>query len=84
MTHPGGNGCHVAQWSEKDRDMLTITDPAGNVVESLRVEPVWDRPGPRILWCTGWIAYPGTEWQEEPPGQWTRAVFPDTEMARKR
>ena len=84
MTHPG-NGCHIAQWSEKDRDVLTITGPAGNVVESLRrVEPAGDRPGPRILWRTGWIAYPGTEWQEEPPGQWSRAVFPDTEMGSRR
>jgi hypothetical protein len=83
MTHPG-NSSHVALWSEKDRDVLTITGPAGNLVESLRIEPVWDRPGPRILWHTGWIAYPGTEWQEEPPGQWMRAVFPDTEMARDR
>jgi hypothetical protein len=58
MTHPG-NGSHVAQWSEKDRDVLTITGPAGNLVESLRVEQVWDRPGSRILWRTGWIAYPG-------------------------
>jgi hypothetical protein len=83
MTH-SGNGSHVAQWLEKDRDVLVITGPAGNVVESLRVEQVWDRPGSRILWRTGWIAYPGTEWQEEPPGQWTRTVFPDTEMGSRR
>jgi hypothetical protein len=55
VTNPG-NGCHVAQWSEKDREVLTILGPAGNVVESLRIEPVWDRPWARILWRTGWIA----------------------------
>lgn len=83
MTHPA-NGRHVAQWSEKDRDVLVIISAAGNVVESLRIEPAGDRPGARILWRTGWMSYPGTEWQEEPPGQWSRAVFPDTEMGSKR
>jgi hypothetical protein len=84
MTHPG-NGCHVAQWSEKDRGALVVTGPAGEVVESLRIEePPGGRPGAGILWHTGWMAFPGTEWQEEPPGQWSRAVFPDTEMGSKR
>jgi hypothetical protein len=83
MTHPG-NGCHVAQWSEKDREVLTILSPDGNLVESLRIAPAGDLPYPQMLWQTGWVPYPGSEWQEEPPGQWTRAIFPDTDMARKR
>jgi hypothetical protein len=83
MTNPG-NGCHIAQWSEKEPDVLVITGPAGNLVRSLRIEPAGDRPGVRILWRTGWVAYPGTEWQEERPGQWSRAVFPDSEMGNNR
>ena len=82
MTHPG-NGSHAAQWSG-GRNVLVIIDSAGNVVDSHATEPAGDRPPACILWHTGWTAYPGTEWQEEPPGQWTRAVFPDTGMARKR
>jgi hypothetical protein len=82
MTSPG-NGCHVAQWSG-GRNNLVITDPAGNVVDLQLTEPAGDRPPAQILWHTGWVAYPGTEWQEEPPGQWSRAVFPDTEMGCRR
>lgn len=83
MTHPG-NGCHVARWSENDRDVLVITGPAGGLVESLHIEPAGDLPYPQMLWQTGWVPYPGSEWQEEPPGHWSRAVFPDTEMGGKR
>jgi hypothetical protein len=72
-----GNGHWIAQWPVNDRNVLVITDPAGNVVESLVTQPAGDRPSAHILWHTGWIAYPGTEWQEEPPGQWSRAVFRD-------
>ena len=84
MTHPG-NGCHVARWSENDRDVLVITGPAG---EPGGIAPTLNRratfPYPQMLWQTGWVPYPGSEWQEEPPGHWSRAVFPDTEMGGKR
>jgi hypothetical protein len=65
----------IARWSGDQRGTLHITGPAGNVVDSHPVTPPGDRPGPDILWHTGWTAYPGTEWQEEPPGQWSRAVY---------
>jgi len=57
-----------------------ITDTAGNVVDSYPVPLAGDRLGPQILWRTDWLAYPGTEWQEEPRGQWSRAVFPESEL----
>jgi hypothetical protein len=79
MNQPG-NASHIAQWSGR-WDKLVIIDPAGNVVESLLTEPAGDRPSAHILWHNGWIAFPGTEWEEEPPGQWSRPVFPDSEMS---
>lgn len=78
------NGSHTARWSRDQKDILVITDAAGNVVESHPARSAADRPGAQILWNTGWMAYPGTEWQEEPPGQWPRPVFPESEMSRKR
>jgi hypothetical protein len=82
MTHPG-NGSHVARWSDKDRGVVVITGPGGGLVESLRIEPAGDLPYPQMLWQSGWVPYPGSEWQEDPPGHWTRAVFPDTQMGGK-
>jgi hypothetical protein len=82
MTHPG-DGRFVARWSAKERGALVITDIAGHVVDSRTVPLAGDLPYPQMLWQTGWVPYPGSEWQEEPPGQWSRAVFPDTEMGGK-
>jgi hypothetical protein len=67
----------VARWSTDQPGTLHITSPAGEVVDAHTVTPPGDRPGPQILWHTGWSAYPGAEWQEEPPGQWSRSVFRD-------
>lgn len=69
------NNRGIARWSRDQGGTLHITSPAGNVVDSHPVTSPGDRPGPDILWRTGWTAYPGTEWQEEPPGQWSRAVY---------
>ncbi len=80
----GANGSHTARWSREQRDRLVITDKAGKAVDSHAVQPAGDRPGARILWDTGWMAYPGAEWQEDRSGQWSRAVFPESEMGRKR
>jgi hypothetical protein len=65
----------IARWSRDQPQTLLITDLIGNILDSHRVPAPGDRPGPETLWRTGWCAYPGTEWHEEPPGQWTRAVF---------
>jgi hypothetical protein len=31
----------------------------------------------RLLRGTGWSHYPRAEWQDDPPRQWSIAVFPD-------
>jgi hypothetical protein len=55
--------------------MVTITNPAGNVVDSYTVLQASDRPDWELLAQTAWCLYPGSEWEEEPPGQWSVAVF---------
>ncbi len=80
----GSNDCHTARWSHGQPDMLVITDMAGTIVDSHPAHPAGGHPGPRMLWDTGWMAYPSAEWQEDPPGQWSRAVFPGSGPGRKR
>jgi hypothetical protein len=54
---------------------LVVADQSGTVVGSYPVQPEGDRPGPQLLRHTGWSTYPDAEWQEEPPGEWSVAVF---------
>jgi len=66
---------HLACWSAAQRGKLIITDSAGREVASFPITRDKDRPCPQMLWETGWSAYPGSEWEEEPPGEWSVAVF---------
>jgi hypothetical protein len=75
---------YTEKWSRKERGTLLITDETGEVVGSYAVTPNGDRPGPEILWRTGWVAYPGTEWREQPPGEWSRAVCEESRTGEKR
>ena len=80
--------CHVAMWSEKQPARLVIRDPDGNVVSTLDVTPdhtIGERPNLRLLWHTGWTAYPGSEWRDEDwTGDWEVKVFADSGTAGKR
>jgi hypothetical protein len=69
------SGIHVARWSCQRPAAIVIADPAGRVVGTYSVERNGDCPGPQMLWDTPWCAYPGSEWEEEPPGEWSVAVF---------
>ena len=67
--------CYVAKWSFRRRGQLVITDKSDAVVGSYPVDPDGDRPGPQLLWHTGWSSCPGAEWDEEPPDEWSISVF---------
>jgi hypothetical protein len=62
-------------WSIQRRSELVIADQSGVVVSRYPLKHDGDRPGPRLLWHTGWASYPGAEWDEEPPGEWSISVF---------
>jgi hypothetical protein len=66
---------YVAHWSDGHRGKLVITDRAGNEVDSLAIPPGGDRPGPQVFFHAAWAPYPGSEWEEEPPGRWSVSVF---------
>ena len=66
----------TARWTAQQPGTLLITDDIGAIVAKHAVRPPGERPGPLILAGTGWAAYPGSEWDEEPPGCWSAAVFP--------
>lgn len=70
---PGG--CHMARWSSRQRERLVITTEPGQAVACYPVPQATPRPGPELLWDTGWLAFPGAEWEEEPPGRWSIPVF---------
>jgi hypothetical protein len=72
---PTVSGCHVALWSYQRPDIVAIADPGGNVVDSYPVPQSNGRPSWKMLAQTAWCLYPGSEWEEEPPGQWSAAVF---------
>jgi hypothetical protein len=74
MTH-AASGYGIARWSPGQPETLLITDLTGTILDTHRIAPPGDHPRDGTLWPTGWAAYPGTEWHEEPPRQWTRAVF---------
>jgi hypothetical protein len=68
----------TAKWSREAAGTLLIADAEDNIMGSYAVTPSGNCPGPGILWRTGWVAYLGTEWLEEPPGLWSRAVFEES------
>jgi hypothetical protein len=70
--------CHTATWSREEPGTLLITDTEGSRVGSYAVTQAGDCPGPEILLRTGWVAYPGSEWLEEPLDHWSRAVFEES------
>jgi hypothetical protein len=74
----------VALWSYRDRSRVVVADVAGNVVGSYPVPCESDRPGPEMLWDTVWCEYPGSEWEEEPEGQWSVPVFSQERHAEGR
>jgi len=65
----------TARWSCHHKSSLVVADTNGAVLATFEVSPNGDRPGPQMLWDTGWCGYPGSEWEEEPPGEWSLAVF---------
>ena len=64
-----------AHWTATERHVVRITDGNDRVLGSYPIGAPGYRPGPETLWDTGWHAYPGSEWQEEPPGFWSCPVF---------
>jgi len=64
-----------AVWSRQQSGRLVIADTAGTVMATYPVARAGDRPGPGMLLGSGWYAFPGAEWEEEPPGRWSVAVF---------
>ena len=65
---------HMAYWSHSHKRQLIITDGAGKIVDSLTIPVEGDRP-PKVFADAAWAPYPGAEWDEEPPGCWSIAVF---------
>jgi hypothetical protein len=67
----------VAHWSRSHSRRLIITDKVGRTVDSLTIPAGEERPSEVWLGGTMWAPYPGAEWDEEPPGCWSVAVFRD-------
>jgi hypothetical protein len=78
------NEHHVARWTRDSSGTLVVADAAGNVVASCSVPQGADRPDWRMLLSAGWCAYPGSEWEEDPPGRWEVAVFQDSRQGEIR
>lgn len=74
---------YTAKWSRRARTVV-ITGPVGNVVASFPVTHEGDRPVPALLRDTEWAAYPGAEWEEDPPGEWTLHVFCFEQLRERR
>lgn len=64
----------MASWSRHE-GRVVITGSSDTAVDAFPVSHYGDRPGTNMLASSEWCVYPGTQWQEEPPGQWTVAVF---------
>jgi hypothetical protein len=69
----------TARWSLARRGRLDITDSGGDVIQSYAARHWGDRPDSEMLWRNGWLGYPGSEWEEEPPGHWSMPVFPESD-----
>lgn len=65
----------IAHWHAGERHTVRITDEADGLLDWFLIAMPRDRPGLETLWHTSWHAYPGSEWQEEPSGCWSRPVF---------
>jgi len=74
MTVPPGHRL-TARWASQQPRTLVITDQATTVLAAFPATLAVVPPGPLMLCGTGWAACPGSEWDEEPPGCWTVAVF---------
>lgn len=72
---PTVSGCHVALWFRQQPGMVIVADSRGNVVATYTVSQSNDRPGWEMFAQTAWCLYPGSEWEEDPPGLWSVAVF---------
>ena len=68
---------YLAHWSRGRSGKLIVTDRAGREVDSFEIPSEGDRPGPGLFCGAVWAPFPGSEWEEEPPGQWSVAVFND-------
>lgn len=64
-----------ASWKSSFPDQLLITTARDEYLP-LTVPSPGPRPTPALLQGTGWYVYPGAEWHELLPGQWTAPVFP--------
>lgn len=69
------SGRRTALLSGQRPQKLVIADAPGNVIDSYPVSPTGDRPRMEMLHRTGWSHYPGSEWHEEPAGEWSIAVY---------
>jgi hypothetical protein len=69
-------GRHIARWSADRRTVDIMPDASVDaVLHSYPVTPAGCRPAAGMLLDTGWSPYPGSEWDEGPPGVWTIAVY---------
>jgi len=64
----------TAGWATRQPHALRITGQSGAVLARIPARPAGNHPGPLMLAGTGWAAYPGSQWQEDPPGRQTVAV----------
>ena len=65
----------VAHWSASQPHGVQITDEDSSLLGWYPIALPGHHAGLETLWHTGWHAYPGRQWQEEPPGAWSRPVF---------
>ncbi len=63
----------VARWAAWQPGTLVICGDTDALPAALTIPPAGERPGP-LLCGTGWATHPGSQWQQDPPGQWTVPV----------
>jgi hypothetical protein len=66
---------YVAHWSRADSNRVVIIDAEGKTVDCFGAAPDGDRPSENAFCGAVWAPFPGCEWEEEPPGRWSVAVF---------
>ena len=69
-------GPWTARWPGRRPCSVVITGPDDAVLATCPVPHVRGRPSPALLADTGWAHYPCRQWEEDPPGRWSIAVFP--------
>lgn len=62
-------------WSRREPALVIIVDGSGHVADSVTLPLPVTSPAPRILAGSDWLTYPGTEWEQDPPGEWSIPVF---------